>query len=467
MNAPDILAFFRDSIGATLLLLGVLIVVHEWGHFIVARLSKVKVHDFAVGFGPILWSRLDKNGIRYSIRAIPAGGFVRMDDVRDADFHSPEQEAHYYETGEVPDGCYQTAPFWSRIAITFAGPLANFIYAFIVLWGLYIYGMQQPSSYVGYVVPESQAQQMHIHPGDRITAINGEATATERDLLLTLLGLIGYSGELEIQVQRGDDSLVLVDDVDELFVGDSELHLTRNFGLVTMAYYVPPVLAQVVEGSPAERAQLQVGDIVTNIDGRDIGEWNELVNYVTSHPEQELVLTYSRDGIEYETAITPQAIETDEGTIGRVGVVVQSPNHPAEQTSVSVSSPFYSAWIDAARETYKLSVLSLSSMWKMVVGLVSVEHLTGPVGIAKITGETVSQGWFAYLYLSVLISISLGIVNLLPLPILDGGRIVQEVIEKIKGSPVSKNTMSFFSTLGIAIIGSILIFTVMQDIQRW
>lgn len=441
---------------AFIVALGVLIVVHEYGHYLVARLCGVKVLRFSVGFGRPLLTRHGRDGTDWVIAAVPFGGYVKMLDEREAPV-APQDLPRAFNRQSV----------WRRTAIVAAGPVANFLFAIAVYAGLFMYGLPEARPMIGTPPAASAAAEAGLRSGDTIVSVNGEAVSTWQQLRWRVLkgALQGEQLRLERLSEQHHLSDVLLDL--RRFAGtDAEGDLMAAIGLQLFRPPLEPVLGQVEADSPAERGGLRAGDKVVKIDGRAIDRWSALVAAVRAGPEQALRFTILREGREQQLSVTPEAREVDGQRIGRIGAAPFVPPAHAERILVRTQYSVVQAFALATDKTLDIAVFSLRMLGKMLLGEVSWKHLSGPVTIADYAGQSAQAGWISYLTFLALISISLGVLNLLPIPLLDGGHLMYYALEVIKGSPVSDRVMELGQRVGLTLLLIMMAFAFYNDLNR-
>jgi len=441
---------------AFILALGVLIVVHEYGHYLVARLCGVKVLRFSVGFGRPLLTRRGRDGTDWVIAAVPFGGYVKMLDEREAPV-APQDLPRAFNRQSV----------WRRIAIVAAGPVANFLFAIAVYAALFMYGLPEARPVIAAPPAASAAADAGLQSGDTIVSVNGEAIATWQQLRWRVLkgALQGEQLRLErIGEQRHLSEVVL--DLRRFAGTDAERDLMAAIGLQLYRPPLEPVLGQVEADSPAERGGLRAGDRILRIDGRAIDRWSGLVAAVRAAPERPLRFTILRDERELQLGVTPEARDVDGQRIGRIGAAPFVPPTHAARILVRTQYSIVEAIGMAADKTLDIAVFSLRMLGKMLLGEVSWKHLSGPVTIADYAGQSAQAGWISYLTFLALISISLGVLNLLPIPLLDGGHLMYYALEVIKGSPVSDRVMELGQRVGLTLLLIMMAFAFYNDLNR-
>ena len=437
--------------------LGVLIVVHEYGHYLAARLCNVKVLRFSVGFGrPLAAWRRGADRTEWVIAAIPFGGYVKMLDEREAPVE-PAEQARAFNRQSVG----------RRLLIVVAGPVFNFLFAIAVYAGLYMVGMPEARPIVGEPPAATLAHAAGFHAGDTVRAIDGQPLATWQDLRWRVLQAALQRQPISVEVVDERDRIsVLALDLSGFPTDEVESDVMERLGLRLFRPALPPVLGQVVAGSAAERAGLAAGDRITHADGRALGTWDDLVQAVRQRPERLLPLTVERGSAVLSMQVTPDAVGTGSARIGRIGAAPEVSAEHAARIFVHVRHGPLDSVVKAAAKTWDISVFSLRMLGKMLLGEVSWKHLSGPVTIADFAGQSALLGWIPYLTFLALISISLGVLNLLPIPPLDGGLLLYYVIELLKGSPASERVMELGQRVGIALLLVLMAFAFYNDLNR-
>jgi regulator of sigma E protease len=448
------------TIAAFIVALGVLIVVHEYGHYLVARICGVKVLRFSVGFGKPLWTRrFGPDRTEWVIAALPFGGYVKMLDEREGPV-APHELHRAFNRMNV----------WRRIAIVLAGPIANFLLAIVIYWGLFLQGVQEVKPVIAAPEPGSIAAASGLTSGETIVGVAGEPVSSWQDLRWRLLQLAVEKQPVRLETidRRHNSGAHTLDlsrfDLDELD-GDP---LTRlGLYLWISRPDVPPVIESVEPKSPADAAGLKSGDRVVAVDGREIQRWDELVPAVRAAPGRPVQLRVARQGGVVALSVQPDAIQQQGGKpLGRIGA---SPRVDPETVKGLFTRVHYgpaTAFVRALDRTWETSVFSLNMLGKMISGKVSWKNLSGPVTIADYAGQSARQGFGAYVVFIALISISLGVLNLLPIPLLDGGHLLYYLVELLKGSPVSERVMELGQRFGLTVLLLLMVFALYNDINR-
>jgi regulator of sigma E protease len=436
--------------------LGVLIVVHEYGHYLIARLCKVKVLRFSVGFGRPLFTWRGRDGTEWVIAAVPFGGYVKMLDEREA----------AVKADDLPRA-FNRQSVWRRTAIVAAGPVANFLFAIAVYAGLFMYGLPEARPIVGTPPAGSAAAVAGLRAGDTILAVDGEAITTWQELRWRVLkgALQGEQLRLErVGAQRHLSEALL--DLRRFAGTDAEGDLLGAIGLQLYRPPLAPVLGQIEADSAAAQAGLQPGDRIVQINAVAIESWNGLVDVVRASPGQVLRIDILRGARAMQLTVTPEARDVNGARIGRIGAAPFVPPSHLEQILVRTRHGPLDAMLRAADKTFDIALFSLRMLGKMLLGEVSWKHLSGPVTIADYAGQSAQMGWVSYLTFLALISISLGVLNLLPIPLLDGGHLMYYALEVVKGSPVSDRVMELGQRVGLTLLLIMMAFAFYNDLNR-
>ena len=440
---------------------GLLVTVHEFGHFWVARRLGFKVLRFSVGFGqPLKAWRVGPDRTEIAIAPIPLGGYVKLLDEREGPV-PPE---------DLPRSFTRKHPF-QRIVVLLAGPAFNIVFAIVVLAGmLWVNGVNQLLPVVGDVTAGSIAANAGLRSGDRILAINGSPVNEQQDLLFGLLDAMSSRGEANLTVRGSSGQIHQVDlDVPN---AATRRHLTvdplTGLGFQFWQPPIPAVIARVPAGGPAARAGLQAGDRILSINGTAVKTSQEVLDQLTPHPGGTVSLTYERRGADHTVQVELDSVKADGKYVGRMEAEVgQSADivYPPSMVRHLEVSPV-SAVGRAAKEAWDMTALQGTLFWRMMLGRVSFKNLSGPVSIAQYAGQSASEGVSSFLGFLVLISLSLGFLNLLPIPILDGGQILFQLVEWVKGSPMSERAQAYGQQVGIALLILLMGVALFNDIAR-
>ncbi|WP_372966227.1 RIP metalloprotease RseP [Marinobacter sp.] len=440
---------------ALVLTLGILVTLHEYGHFWVARRLGVKVLRFSVGFGKPLFSWYDRHGTEYAIAAIPLGGYVKMLDERE---------------GPVPDElkgqAFTSKPPSHRIAIAAAGPLANFIFAIFAYWLISVVGVTTVAPIVGDVAAGSVAERAGLQEGMEIHSVDGHRVTSWRDVNMRLLERAGEQGQVSLEISRNGARGIVSGPLNGWGLSDDAPNPLAEFGITPWRPEVPAVLGQVTDGGRAMAAGLQAGDRVVSVGHEPVDDWFALVDHIRNAPEQPLMLTIERDGRLLDVGVTPASRTLDDGSvIGFVGAGVEAISWPDEVLREVQFGPL-AAIPNAVHETWADTRLTLVAMKKMVTGLLSPTNLSGPITIARVAEASVSSGFEDFIRFLAYLSVSLGVLNLLPVPVLDGGHIVYYTIEAIRRKPLSEKTQELGLRIGMALILTLMVFALYNDLMR-
>ncbi len=443
------------NIGAFIVALGLLVAVHEFGHFWVARRCGVKVERFSIGFGKAIWRRLGKDGTEYVLALIPLGGYVKMLDGR-VDELKPGEEAQAFNHKSV----------WARMAIVAAGPMANFVFALFAFWLMFMIGVPSVKPVVGEVRPASIVAEAGILPGMEIVGVGGEETG---DWESVIYALISHLGDDSVQLKlKAANTSYAVDKTLQLagwkFDPDKESPI-GSLGIVPLGGKVLPVVEAVVPSSASEKAGLQIGDRIKGVDGDAITEWTQFVERVQQSPAQPLQVTVERGGSEMILILTPDGKKVKGQLVGFVGLSPQLVPLPDEYRTLLQYGPLQALW-HGVQKTWSLITLTFDMIGKLIGGIVSLDNLSGPISIAKGAGSSADYGLVYFLGFLALISVNLGIINLFPLPVLDGGHLVYFLIEAVTGKPVSEKIQEVGFRIGAAILMLLMGIALFNDFAR-
>lgn len=435
----------------------VLVVFHELGHFLVARWCGVKVLRFSVGFGKALYSKRFAGGeVEWVLSAIPLGGYVKMLDEREGEV-SPLELSR----------AFNRQPVLKRMAIVVAGPLANLLLAVALYWALFVYGVPGLKPILGEADIGSPAAMAQLRAQQTIVGINGKETPSWEEVrwILLELALQGAPAELEIRNDQGVLSKRALD-LSRLAPSDLDGDFMRKLGLHPYQPTVWPIIGEVTEAGVAKQAGIKPGDRISRVDGRPIQRWDQFVEQVRSHPGLPIELEIDRAGTLLAVNLTPAAVDEGGTQVGKIGAGPQIDSAEFEAMLTDVRYAPTRALAKALQKTWETGAVSLQMIAKMVIGQVSIKNLSGPITIADYAGQSAHIGMGAYLSFLALISISLGVLNLLPIPLLDGGHLLYYMAEMVKGSPVSDKLWEAGQNVGIALLVTMMAFALYNDISR-
>ena len=440
----------------TLVALGVLVTFHEFGHFWVARRCGVKVLRFSVGFGMPLLRWHDRQGTEFVVAAIPLGGYVKMLDEREGDV--PEA---------LRDQSFNRKSVRQRIAIVAAGPVANFLLALVFFWVLAMLGSQQLKPVIGSVEPGSLAAVAGLSAGQEIIAVDGEPTSGWAAVNLRLVGRLGETGALQVTVrdQAGAAESAHTLKLNEWLKGSDEPDPIRSLGIRPWRPALEPVLAELDPKGPAQAAGLRSGDRLLALDGQALSDWQQVVDAVRVRPDTKIVLQVQRDGAQIDVPVSLVSRGEGKAAAGYLGAGVKPVDWPPQMLREVSYGPL-DAVVEGARRTWTMSVLTLDSLKKMLFGELSVKNLSGPITIAKVAGASAQSGVGDFLNFLAYLSISLGVLNLLPIPVLDGGHLLFYLIEWVRGRPVSDRVQGWGIQIGISLVVGVMLLALINDLGR-
>jgi len=442
---------------AFIVALGVLIVFHEFGHYLIARLFGVKVLRFSIGFGKSLWRvRSGRDRTEWVIAALPLGGYVKMLDEREGPV-APEEVHRAFNRQSV----------WRRIAIVAGGPAANFLLAIVFYWALFVAGVQEAKPVVGTPDPGTVADASGLKRGETILKINDEPMASWQQVRWRLLQLAVEKQPARLEVIDLKQRLTWRTlDLSNFDLEGFDSDPLARLGLRLDRPDVAPIIGKVVPGSVAEAAGLRPGDRVVSIDGGEIRVWEDVVRVVRRRPGEIMRLGIVRGGNQIEVQLRPETVQQNGERFGRIGTAPQMDPESMKGLVTTVRYAPATALGMALERTWEMSVFSLKMLGKMIIGQVSWKNLSGPVTIADYAGQSAQLGIGAYVAFLALISISLGVLNLLPIPLLDGGHLLYYAVEIFKGSPVSERAMELGQRLGLTLLLFLMAFAIFNDFNR-
>lgn len=448
---------FLIMIVSFIVAIAILVSVHEYGHFWMARRVGIRVLKFSIGFGKPIWSRKSpKDGVEYIIASIPMGGYVKLLDEREGNV--APQDLPY---------AYNRAPVWKRILTLLAGPFANLLFAIAAYWVLLMIGIPGIKPVVGAVEPESIAARAGLKQGDLVLRVQGEEEATQGGATVAIFNhIVDGAIRLDVRDEKGGEREVM------LRVGDDRRDLTEPQGMMTglgfefWSLRLPAIIDKVAPGGSAETAGLKSGDRVLQLDDVAISDFNQLATLIRTRMNSEVTLHIERDGSRMTVPVRIAEETVDGRSVGRIGVQPKLEASVPEALRATQKFGPLAALGGAVEQTWKTCTLSLKVMWNIVLGKVSTKNLSGPISIAEYTGVAARQGLMAFVNFLALISISIGIFNLLPIPMLDGGQIVYQLVEWIKGSPISERFQLISQQVGVAMLLMLFSLALYNDIAR-
>lgn len=454
---------FLLTLLAAIFVLGPLIALHEWGHYIVARLCGVKVLTYSIGFGPKLtgWTS-KKTGTDYRLSMLPFGGYVKMLDEREGEVAEDEQHLAFNRQHPL-----------KKIAIVAAGPIMNFVIAIALFWVLFMTPSEQLATKVGQVLPESPAAMAQLPVGDKIVAIDGHDVQTWEGVNYRLAGRMGETDNISITLQSSEQEAATAKTyqapVTNFMQGDAQgKDALTSFGMLPWQPQIAPVVGELSADGAAIRQGLEVGDRITAINDTAVTDWISVTRIIRDNPEVLLDFTVLRDNKPVQLQIMPQGKKDNLGnTYGQIGAMVEQSEIviPDGYKTTVVYGPG-EALIKSFEKTEQLAVMTVSSMGKMLSGMIGLDNLSGPITIAKVAKQSFDISWEMVLSTAGLISLSLAVLNLLPIPVLDGGHIVYYVIELIRGKPLSERVQIVGLNIGLLLLLSFMVLAIGNDISR-
>ncbi|MDP2809633.1 MAG: RIP metalloprotease RseP [Rhodocyclaceae bacterium] len=444
-------------LGAFALALGLLIVAHELGHFLVARLCDVKVLRFSVGFGkPLVMRRFGRDGTEWALAAFPLGGYVKMLDEREAPV-APGEAHRAFNRQSVA----------RRSMIVVAGPVANLLLAILLYWGLFLHGVEELRPILAAPTAGSAAARAAIQEGETVRSVEGKPIRTLPELRWEVLRLAvdHQPATLETINPHGEIAYRRID-TSALDMNELEGDILRELGLALFRPKLKPVIGRVAAASPAETAGIRAGDEIVGIEGRPVATWTEAVEAIRNSPGRPVMLEVLREGRQQTLTVTPAAIEEGGRNIGRIGVAVREDPAVLSELTLQVRYGPVDAMDRAVARTWDTSLFTLRMIGRMLVGDLSAKNISGPVTIADYAGQSARMGLPHYLKFLAIISISLGVLNLLPIPILDGGHLLYYFAEAVKGGPLSERAMEIGQQIGIGLLSLLMALAFYNDINR-
>lgn len=448
--------------------IGIVVTIHEYGHFQVARWCGVKVIRFSIGFGKPLWKKaVGADQTEFVLAAIPLGGYVKMLDERElkAEKEAGDASDHDYSEADLARA-FNRQSVCKRIAIVIAGPMANLLLAIVIYWFLFMQGVTGMLPIIGQVEPNSIAAQANLTTGELIKTINNKEIETWSEAGWMLFESALENEAVEIKAVNESNELHL-HKLNLAGLGqEAESDILNEIGISVFRPEVQPILAQILSNSASEKAGLLTDDKVLAIDGLQTDTWSDVVNIVKANPNQALAFNIERQQKLISLTVTPEGVKENNVVVGKIGAGVKLDD---EQLNKVMIKQYYSGIASlgmSIAKTWKTSAFSLKMMWYMVTGKASWKGISGPVTIASYAGESAGLGWKPFLGFIALVSISIGILNLLPIPVLDGGHLMYYMAEIIKGSAVSEQAMVLGQKIGFGLLGLLMILAIFNDINR-
>ena len=446
-----------SSILAFLVAIGVLVTFHEFGHYLAARLCGVKILRFSIGFGRPLWVRkFGADQTEWVIAALPLGGFVKMADERD-------------ETVGVADRgrAFNNKPIWQRMSIIAAGPAANFILAALLYWLVFVSGQPGAVPYVATPPSGSAAAQSGFVAYDKIVSIDGQEVRTWGDARLLLLDRASTRGTsvIEVETQAGGRPTRQLS-MANLVKADLDRDFAGKLGLNPYRLQIDPVVDTVIPTGAAAAAGLKPGDRIIAAAGEPVLDWSQFVAIVSASPGRPVSLEVEAHGEKFDAIVTPATITEGGRTFGRIGISPKIDRKASEALITTVRYGVLESIPKAVSKVWDMSVFSLKMFGRMVTGDISWKNLSGPITIADYAGQSAKLGWLSFVTFLALISVSIGVLNLLPIPVLDGGQLLYHIVELIKGSPLSEQAMEIGQRAGFALLIGLSAFAFYNDIFR-
>ena len=445
-------------IGSFIALLGVLVTIHEYGHFIFARIFNVHVQRFSIGMGPVIYKRLDKHGTEFAISAFPLGGYVSMITNKLIEL---EPEVKEELTPDQIKNTFDSKPKWQRALIMFAGPLANFLLSIFIFSFIFLNTPDPQTTAVIKTISNSiemRSADDFLIPGDQIYSVNSVVISDPKDISLELLSYAGYTGIIGLGLKRPDINNIVnvgIKVTDFLPTSESQSSPLKYLGL-DIEYKMKPIIGSIIQSGPADNANLKPNDVIDKIGNSKINYASDIRNAISSMPNQNVLVDIYRDGKLIQIPIKIGVSENADGNqIGIIGV------------AFGTNRSFIQSLSKGMFETYNLSIKTLQFIGKMLTGNMGTDNLSGPIGIAQMAGNTAQAGFIPFMYLMALLSISLGVLNLLPIPVLDGGQLTLLGIEAIRGKPLAEKTENLVYTGGALMVGALMIFAIFNDISRF
>ncbi len=451
---------FILTVLAAIVVLGPLVALHEWGHYIVARLCGVKVLTYSIGFGPKLLSWTSKKtGINYAVSAVPLGGYVKMLDEREGEVHPKERHL-----------AFNTQTAWKKIAIVAAGPVMNLIIAMTLFWVLLMSPHTILATKIGSIAPNTPASHSRLQISDEITAIDSKKVESWQDINYVLADKMGDTGTIAVTVNHSNGISQVAVPIDKFMKSNNgkSTNPIDALGAIPWQPKITPIVGEIAPNSAAFNQGLKTGDLITVVNGQPITDWLSFSQIVKNNPETLLNIRVMRNGQPVQLQIMPQAKKDVMGNrFGQIGAGAKpSEVHIPAEYQKTIQYDAFTAVGKSAAQVVDLSKMTLRSMGKMITGKIGLENLSGPITIAKVANQSFSIGWEAVLSFMAIISLSLAVLNLLPIPVLDGGHIVMYAYEAIRGKPLPENFQAVGMNIGLVLLGCFMLLAIGNDISR-
>ncbi|ABF14099.1 sigma E protease regulator RseP [Candidatus Palibaumannia cicadellinicola] len=455
---------FCWSISAFICSLSVLIIVHELGHFWVARCCGVQIDKLSIGLGPEIWSWHDKYGTQLAISAIPLGGYVKMLEIN-TDIVSSEPVNNRFNKA------FNHKHIWQRAIIVAAGPICNFIFAMITYWMLFIIGIPNDPPIINSITPNSIVAQANILPGMEIKSVENVITPNWNAVRLQLLNNMDKHKITICVAPFGSQNIGTIE-TKVLNLNHYKLHEKNQdnvvaLGLIPSDLRIEPIIDKVIAGTAADKAGLQAGDKIIEIDGQSISEWQPVIMKIKDNPGRKLTITIKRHNFLIKIVLTPDSQRLSQDTVeGFAGILPKITYLPLNKYQNLLTLDIFPALLQAIQHTWQIMRLTVSMLIHLINGDITFDTLHGPISIANSAGISAEYGFRPFLMFLALISINVGIINLFPLPILDGGHLLFLIIEKVKGSPISPKLQEYSYYISAILLALFMCISLINDISR-